>query len=69
MEEKKYLFLEALERLVGTMSDVLYEWEQLTPDDLAKTDGGLYPFSKSFDEVLHDVLKWEEDLHEKLSKD
>lgn len=64
-EDKKGEFLNALERLCGTMCDVSRLWYELNEDDFLKPFDG-YPFHKSLDDLILDVIGWEEKVNEKL---
>ncbi|MBO7070521.1 MAG: hypothetical protein J6W09_04430 [Bacteroidales bacterium] len=65
-EDKKGEFLNALERLCGTMCDVSRLWYELKEEDFTNAYDG-YPFHKSLDDLIFNVIEWEEKVNEKLT--
>lgn len=68
-EQARQEFCDELEHLVGTMINLNDAWNSLCADDMKKTWGGKYPFPRSFDEMVMEVLDWQEDLTERLWKE
>ena len=67
-ESQEYVtdFIDKLHQFNGAALNLLFAWEQLDVEDHEKTDGGLYPFEHSFDEMVPLIIDWVVDLKEKL---